>query len=206
MLRYVNDFEKSLTKCQGYDGVIVKEVLTMTTSVQTVQYTLEALADKFFEQSEGNWHSERRYYTLKSGQIEEVVSYITVKYLERGNEELLELAQMHELEDPNAIICGSRITWESNYSEPGRKPTTGSTIFGIQGNILYRDRGFATPKPVTAIYTLRDPKTLHLRTEYNGSAFEEEIKLIGASHRTRQTIISRAGEEIMIGQYLERRI
>jgi hypothetical protein len=47
MLRYVNDFEKSLTKRQGYDGVIVKEVLTMTTSVQTAQYTLEALADNF---------------------------------------------------------------------------------------------------------------------------------------------------------------
>jgi CpeS-like protein len=53
---------------------------------------------------------------------------------------------------------------------------------------------------------MRDPKTMHLRTEYSGSVFEEEIKLIGAGHRTRQTIISRAGEEIMIGQYLERRM
>jgi CpeS-like protein len=176
------------------------------TTVQVEQYTLEALAEKFFEQSEGNWHSERRYYTLKSGQIEEVVSHITVKYLEKGHEELIKLAHMHELEDSTAIICGTTISWESSYSEPGRKPTTGSTLFGIKGNILYRDRGFATPKPVTAIYTLRDPQTMHLRTEYNGSVFEEEIKLIGASHRTRQTIISRAGEEIMIGQYLERRM
>jgi hypothetical protein len=36
--------------------------------------------------------------------------------------------------------------------------------------------------------------------------FEEEIKLIGEKYRTRQTIISRAGEQQMIGQYLEKRI
>ncbi|BAZ16361.1 hypothetical protein NIES4071_82370 [Calothrix sp. NIES-4071] len=177
----------------------------MTTPVQIVEYTLEALAEKFFEDSVGSWRSERRYYTLKSGEIEEVVSHITVKFLERGSSELIQLAEMHELSD-SAIVCGTSVTWDSNYLQPGRKPTKGSTVFGIQGNILYRDRGFATSKPVTAQYTLRDPKTMHLRTEYSGSVFEEEIKLIGTSHRTRQTIISRAGEEIMIGQYLERRM
>ena len=74
------------------------------------------------------------------------------------------------------------------------------------GNILYRDRGFAISKPVTAQYYFSNPKTLCLRTEYNGSVFEEELKLIGSKYRTRQTIISRAGEQLMIGQYLENRI
>jgi len=36
--------------------------------------------------------------------------------------------------------------------------------------------------------------------------FEEELKLIGREYRTRQTIISCAGEQQMIGQYLEKRI
>jgi hypothetical protein len=45
-----------------------------------------------------------------------------------------------------------------------------------------------------------------LRTEYQGSTFEEELKLIGKNYRTRQTIISRAGEQQMIGQYLEKRL
>lgn len=178
----------------------------MTTPVQIAQYTLESQVEEFFRQSEGDWRSERRYYTLKSGEIEEVLSYITVRFLDRGSEELIKLAQMHELADKMELVCGARTTWESNYSEPGRKPTTGSTVFGVKGNILFRDRGFATSKPVMAEYSMRDAKTMHLRTEYGGSAFEEEIKLIGVSHRTRQTIISRAGEEIMIGQYLERRI
>ncbi|MDJ0529737.1 MAG: phycobiliprotein lyase, partial [Microcystis sp. M53600_WE12] len=76
----------------------------------------------------------------------------------------------------------------------------------ILDNILYRDRGFATDKPVSAIYTFPNPSTLCLRTEYAGSVFEEEIKLIGQQYRTRQTIISRAGQELMIGQYLEKRV
>ena len=44
-----------------------------------------------------------------------------------------------------------------------------------------------------------------LKTAYDNSSFEEEIRLIGDRTRTRQTIISRAGEEQVIGQYLEQR-
>jgi hypothetical protein len=177
----------------------------MTTTGKIAHYTLESLAESFFEQSQGDWRSERRYFTLKSGEVEEVVSDITVKFLARGSAELIELAEMHDLVDKTALICGSQVTWESNYTQPGRKSTLGSTIFGVRANILFRDRGFATPKPITAAYTMRDDKIMHLRTEYDKSVFEEEIRLIGSSYRTRQTIISRAKEEIMIGQYLERR-
>jgi hypothetical protein len=82
----------------------------------------------------------------------------------------------------------------------------GSTVFGIQGNVLYRDRGFATSDPVIAICSFANAETMNLRTEYNANVFEEEIKLIGSKYRTRQTVISRAGEEITIGQYLEKRL
>jgi hypothetical protein len=178
----------------------------MTTPPQLAQYGIESLVENFFRETEGNWHSERRYYTLKSGEVEEVVSKITIAFLSKGSTKLVQLAQKHELADTNALVCGSQVSWVSNYSEPGRKPVTGSTVFGIRENILYRDRGFATSKPVAAEYLMREAKTMHLHTEYSGSAFEEEIKLIGPNYRTRQTIISRAGEEIMIGQYLERRV
>jgi len=53
---------------------------------------------------------------------------------------------------------------------------------------------------------MRDEMTMRLRTEYSGNVFEEEIWLIWTQYRTRQSIISRAGEEQMIGQYLETRI
>ena len=167
---------------------------------------IDRLVAEYFQQSEGAWHSQRRYYTLKDGETQEVVSHLTVVFVPQGSPELIELAQMHELEDVNSLTSGALTTWESNYIGPSPKTLSGATLFGALGNLLYRDRGFSTSKPVTAQFEMRDPKTMCLKTEYGGSSFEEEVKLIGTQYRTRQTIISRQGEEQMIGQYLETRL
>lgn len=175
------------------------------TSLQ-LQTSSESQVAEFFRQSVGQWRSERRYYTLPDGENQEVVSEIAIEFLEADSPELHELAQMHELENLSALKCGSKVSWKSTNSVTGRQQSAGSTVFGVLGNVLYRDRGFATPKPITAQFYMPNPQTLCLRTEYNGSVFEEELKLIGQQYRTRQTIISRAGEQVMIGQYLEKRI
>ncbi|MEY2858250.1 MAG: hypothetical protein RLZZ74_2562 [Cyanobacteriota bacterium] len=176
-------------------------------SAETTNLALESLAVDFFHQSAGSWNSKRRYYTLNEDvEPQEVESSLKVSFLPQGAPELIELAQSHQLEDLAALVCGTKVTWSSNYTKQNRKPIIGSTVFGIKGNILYRDRGFATPKPVIAICSFINAETMNLRTEYNANVFEEEIKLIGSKYRTRQTIISRAGEEITIGQYLEQRI
>lgn len=164
---------------------------------------IEQQAIAFFQHSAGNWQSRRRYYTLASNDTQEVVSDISIQFLTADNTELIELSDRHELATP--LDFGAKVTWESTYISPSRKPSVGNTVFGIRGDIMYRDRGFATPKPVTARYAFKSDRTMTLQTEYNGSAFEEELKLVGDNYRTRQTIISRAGEEIMIGQYLEKR-
>ena len=179
----------------------------MTSPLQLAQTVEESLkVAEFFQQSAGEWRSERRYYTLPDGETKEMVSLITVQFLKQGCTELQQLAQLHKLNDPDALTCGAYIAWESTDSISGRKQSKSSTTFGVLGTSLYRDRGFATSKPVTAEYYFVDPKTMCLRTEYNGSVFEEELKLIGCNYRTRQTIISRAGEQQMIGQYLEKRL
>ncbi len=176
----------------------------MSSSVVTIPVeSLETLAVRFFERSVGQWNSKRRYYTLKNGETQEVVSDLTIEFLSHAHPTLLDLADTHGLED--ALICGIQFAWESSYISPSRKQSTGSTSFGIRGNMLYRDRGFATTNPVVASYEFRDRNTMQLHTEYNGSVFDEELKLVGENYRTRQTIISRAGQEIMIGQYLETR-
>lgn len=178
----------------------------MTLPSQVAQRSLDSLVQDFFQQSEGKWRSQRRYYTLRSGETQEVVSLLTVQFLAQGSAELLHLASLHKLEDATIITCGVLTTWESNYVGPSPKQTTGSTVFGVGGELLYRDRGFSTSKPVIAKFSMRDPKTMCLRTEYSGNVFEEEIKIIGTNYRTRQTIIARAGEEHTIGQYLETRM
>jgi CpeS-like protein len=178
----------------------------MSFPIEIAPSTLDSLVKEFFQKSEGHWKSERRYFTLKSGEVQEVESLLTVEFLDRGSEELIQLAHAHELSDETALICGAKTTWESTYRGPSQKQLTGSTVFGTLGDLLYRDRGFATSKPVTAKFSFPETKTMRLRTEYSGSVFEEEIKLIGSDYRTRQTIISRAGEEQMIGQYFEKRM
>ncbi|WP_373540654.1 phycobiliprotein lyase [Chamaesiphon sp.] len=180
----------------------------MTRGLQDLSATAtveELLVAKFFRSSVGNWLSERRYYTLPDGDTQEVVSEIAIEFLAAGCPELQELAELHGL-DPLALTCGSKIEWDSKDSITGKKASRGNTLFGALGNILYRDRGFATPKPITAIYHFPQPDTLCLKTEYQGSVFEEEVKLVGEKYRTRQTIISRAGEQVTIGQYLEKRM
>jgi hypothetical protein len=178
----------------------------MTFQSQTVQPTLAHLVQAFFQQSEGHWRSQRRYYTLNNGETQEVISLLTVQFLEQGSDDLRQLARLHELTDDAIMTCGALTTWESNYVGPSPKQVTGSTVFGVEGNRLYRDRGFSTNKPVIAQFSMREADIMRLRTEYSGNVFEEEIRLIGSQYRTRQTIISRAGEEQMIGQYLETRI
>lgn len=180
-------------------------LLSMTFADRMVEVSPQSLVTAFFQESEGTWHSERRYYTLKSGETEEVVSLISIRFLGAGSDELIQLADLHGLLDVSSLVCGTQVTWESSYVGKSKKPICGSTVFGVGDNLLYRDRGFATSKPVTAQYLFRDPKTMLLKTEYNDSVFEEELKLVGTKYRTRQTIISRSGEELMIGQYLEKR-
>jgi hypothetical protein len=175
-------------------------------SVPVVQVSQEQLAQDFFQRSVGQWLSKRRYYTLQSGDVKEVVSHIGVELLPAGCDELVELARLHHLDGSTQICCGARSSWDSHDTAQGRRQSRGSTVFGICGSLLLRDRGFDTPNPVTATYTMRGADTMTLRTEYEGSSFEEELRLIGTQYRTRQTVISRAGEEIMIGQYLETRV
>jgi hypothetical protein len=173
---------------------------------QHLQFSTDSLIANFFRQSAGEWRSERRYYTLPDGKTKEITSEITVGFLEAGSEELQDLAQRHQLKADQVLECGAVVSWESHNSVTGRRESRGSTVFGALGNILYRDRGFATPSPVTANFYFTNPQTLCLRTEYKGSVFEEELKLFGENNPTRQTIISRAGEQQMIGQYLETRL
>ena len=173
----------------------------------TSSVSIESLAVDYFQKSQGKWKSQRRYYMLKQeSEPQEVESILLVEYLAQNSPELVELANLHELENANILTCGSKVTWSSNYTNRDRKASEGATIFGIAGNKMYRDRGFATNKPVIATYTFTNPETLCLSTKYQGSSFEEEVKLVGSNYRTRQTIISRAQQEVTIGQYLETRI
>lgn len=178
----------------------------MTSRAPLAPATPDALITDFFQHTAGEWRSERRYYTLPEGKTQEVISRVSIRYLPHGCDELIYLGRLHYLDAPDAIACGSYVTWDSTDVHTNRQISEGTTIFGAVGNRLYRDRGYATLKPVVAYFKTPDAQTLQLRTEYNGCSFEEEIKLVGSHYRTRQTIMTKAGEQQLIGQYLETRL
>ena len=167
---------------------------------------VKSLVEAFFRQSAGQWRSQRRYYTLQQQQTLTVESYLSVRFLPAGDPALVQLAQLHHLDDNYRLTSGAIVSWQSHYLEPTPKTLTGTTVFGVHQNLLYRDRGFSTTSPVTARFFMPNPDTLALKTEYGGTLFEEEIRLIGTRYRTRQTIISHAKKHHMIGQYLETRL
>ena len=170
--------------------------------------TSDSVISAFLQRCVGSWRSQRRYYTFNSSKnpILEAESYLDIIFLEGDRPALQDLAQRHQLAGSNPFTCGAQVTWHSNYTNVQRKPMDGHTIFGIKDDKMYRDRGFSTPKPVVATFQMPKAKILHFTTSYGGSTFEEEIKFVSDLHRTRQTIITKAGEESMIGQYLETRI
>jgi hypothetical protein len=168
--------------------------------------SISSLTYRFFERSAGRWTSQRRYYTLNVHEPQEVESAIEIDFLDADHPDLATLAAAHGL-PAGALRAGTNIRWESRYLKATRKPATGSTTIGVgDGDLIYRDRGFSSPEPVTAAVSFVNPDTMHLVTTYGNSIFEEEIKLVGDKYRTRQTIATRAGEEVLIGQYLETRI
>ncbi len=180
---------------------------TSLTAVESVKNLSQATPiHRFFQLSAGQWHSERRYYTLPKGETKSVQSQLSIQFLPQGCSELVHLAELHHLETPDLIECGSWVRWESYNLNTDKLESRGETVFGASGSLLYRDRGYATHRPITAAFHLSDPDTLCLCTTYNDDVFEEELKLIGQLYRTRQTIASRAGAHCLIGQYLEKRL
>ena len=181
-------------------------VSTHPQAATPAQHSVSDLVCQFFERSAGRWTSQRRYYTLNVYEPQEVESVIEIELLAAGHPDLVKLAAAHNL-PAGTLRSGTNIRWESSYLKVTRKPTVGMTTIAVgDGNSIYRDRGFSSPEPVAAVANFVNPETMRLVTAYGDSVFEEEIKLIGDKHRTRQTIATRAGREVLVGQYLETRI
>ncbi|HLO84613.1 MAG TPA: phycobiliprotein lyase [Nostocaceae cyanobacterium] len=164
------------------------------------------LIKDFLKASDGKWCSERRYYALPNGKIRDIKKTVSMKFLDEGCTELIDLAQLHQLDQTACMECGSYVEWNGVDLETGEEGTKRWTVLGTIGDTMYFGRNFPVPRLVIAKFYFRDPQTIYLWTEENGSLFEEELKFIGKQYRTRQTVISRAGQQQMIAQYLEKLI
>jgi hypothetical protein len=104
----------------------------VTSLLNLTQTTDVSLIANFFQQSEGRWKSERRYYTLPEGETKEVVSIITIRFLAPNSPELCHLATLHGI-DETLLTCGAEVLWDSHDSATGKPQSEGSTLFGAGG-------------------------------------------------------------------------
>ena len=133
---------------------------------------------KWFERSNGNWTSSRRYLYGPKRKADTYDTKFSV------NTE------------------GSRvsISWEGDASD-------GSMNMVIDDHMLKRDSGYFSDDPTDSAMTMIDENCVVFVTSYDGVTYREEIRLLADdSYRLRQTVATKdSGEVIIVGQYFEER-
>ena len=94
-------------------------------SVEAPIAGLDQLISDFFIRSTGEWRSERRYFTLPDGKVQEVESLLKIQVLTQGCAELRELARLHDIEDEMLMTCGAFVSWDSKNSILGKPMSAG---------------------------------------------------------------------------------
>jgi hypothetical protein len=178
----------------------------MNLSLASAPSRLESKALQFFQETAGHWRSQRRYYHLNNGLVQEGISFLKIHFLESNCLELQQLAEVHDLDRLECFVGGVKVAWESQDAKTGQHTSSGICVFGLHHDRLYRDRGFSTPQPLIATYHLADPKIFAFRSEYNRSVFEEECRLVDTEYRMRHIVAYKEGEAQMIAQYFETRL
>ncbi|WP_193196578.1 phycobiliprotein lyase [Nostoc sp. MG11] len=149
---------------------------------------------EFFEQSIGQWRSQRSGHHLAFAHFEEVLSTIDIEALTVEEPEVLEICKLYDV-DPASITHPFRMTWEGE-SDWDDKPLSGSTVLvpipdlenPSRGKLL-RDKGYAETIPAVSKYHLSDDGIFTLLTEYDHAAAEERIWFANPNLRFRVAMI-----------------
>jgi len=133
--------------------------------------------EEWFERSVGDWVSHRRYLSGKQRVVDNLSVHFT---LMKEGESCFKL-----------IWCSER-----NGGEMG---------FIIKGDVLERSRSYYNEEGNTTRMEMIDEDTVVFWSAYDGQEFREEIRLIDGG-RLRQTVATKNGKVMLVGQYWEERI
>ena len=135
---------------------------------------------QFLRRSCGNWSSQRRYlYAPKNEPVN-----LTTEF------------QFNEL--AHGVF---EIIWDGK--------TTGTMELTLQGDLMHRSRNYFNEDASASKIEVIDENCIVMFTEYDGTRFREEIRLIEDDmFRLRQTVgySLRTGQPVLVGQYYESRI
>lgn len=153
---------------------------------------------EFFQQSSGQWFSQRTSHHLAFKQAESGKSNIQIEMLPATAAEVQQLCEQHSI-DPALALCGARVTWDGTM-EWDEEKHAGSTVLvpiadpddPTQGKLL-REMGYAEKAPVAGRYSMGSDNALTLITEYETMYSEERLWFASPNLRLRTSILKRFG-------------
>lgn len=136
---------------------------------------------QFLRRTCGKWTSERRYLFAPKLKPVNLVTEFEFAELDLGNNFL--------------------VTWNGQ--------TSGEMQLTLEGDILHRSRDYFGDGANSSKVQVIDQDCIVMRTEYDGTRFREEVRLIEEDcYRLRQTVgySLETGQLVLAGQYFETRI
>jgi hypothetical protein len=155
---------------------------------------------EFFQQSAGQWQSQRTTHHLPFRRAELGGSNISVEALSAEDERVIAICKMHEV-DPSTSVGGAFVQWngEMAWDKEG-EDHKGETVFALvpdegnpqTGNLL-RERGYAEVVPVIGRYEMDSENGLVLTTEYETMSSIERFWFPNPDLRMRTSVVKRFG-------------
>ena len=155
---------------------------------------------EFFQQSAGQWQSQRTTHHLPFRRAELGGSNISVEALPKDNEKVVEICKLHEV-DPDTAVGGAYVEWNGAMAwDKDDEDHKGSTVFALvpdaddpqKGNLL-RERGYAEIVPVIGRFEMDSENGLVLTTEYETMSSIERFWFPNPNLRMRTSVVKRFG-------------
>ncbi len=157
-------------------------------------------AKEFFQQSAGQWRSQRTTHHLPFRRAESGGSDINVEFLDADDRKIAAICQMHD-EDPKRAIGGAFVSWDGSMAwDKENEDHKGTTVFALipdpdnsrKGKLL-RERGYAEIVPVAGKYHMDEEDGLVLITEYETMSIIERFWFVNPDLRLRSSTVKRFG-------------
>ena len=155
---------------------------------------------EFFQQSAGQWQSQRTTHHLPFRRAELGGSNISVEALPKDNEKVVEICKLHDV-DPDTAVGGAYVEWNGAMAwDKENEDHKGSTVFALvpdaddpqKGNLL-RERGYAEIVPVIGRFEMDTENGLVLTTEYETMSSIERFWFPNSNLRMRTSVVKRFG-------------
>lgn len=154
----------------------------------------------FFQNSAGQWRSQRTTHHLPFRRAETGGSDIKVETLNKNDPKIVEICEMHSFK-PELSVGGSYVAWDGSMQwDKDNEDHKGETVFALiptadnprEGKLL-RERGYAEIVPVAGEYYLDYDDALVLTTEYETMTIHERFWFVTDDIRMRTSTVQRFG-------------